>query len=63
MFFKAFFKIYIYMINLTLNIFGARYISMGKLALAIGSLPAKLFGWGLIPYDENLEAFLKVCEN
>ena len=51
------------MINLTLYIFGARYISMGKLALAIGLLSAKLFGWGSIPYDENLEAFLKVCEN
>ena len=51
------------MINLTLYIFGARYISMGKLAPAIGSLPTKLFGWGSIPCDENLEAFLKVCEN
>ena len=63
MFFKTFLKNYVYMINLTLYIFGARYISMGKLAPAIGSLPTKLFGWGSIPCDENLEAFLKVCEN
>ena len=43
-----------------LYIFSARYIPRSKLVLAIGSLPAKPFGWGLSPRDGNLEAFLKV---
>ena len=48
------------MMNLTLYIFGAHYIPRGKLAAAVGSLPAKPFGWGLSPRDGNPEAFLKV---
>ena len=47
------------MMNLTLYIFGARYISRGKLAPTVGSLPAKPFGWGLSPHDGNPKAFLK----
>ena len=48
------------MMNLTLYIFGAHYISRGKLAPTIGSLPAKPFGWGSSPCGGNPEAFLKV---
>ena len=48
------------MMNLTLYIFGARYISRGKLAPTVGSLPAKPSGLGSSPRDGNPEAFLKV---
>ena len=47
------------MMNLSLYMFGAVYISKGKLAPAVGSLPAKPFGWGSSPRNRNLKAFLK----
>ena len=46
------------MMNLSLYIFGAVYISRGKLAPVVGLLPAKPFGWGSSPRDIN-EAIVK----
>ena len=43
LFFKTFFKNYVYMMNLTLYIFGARYISRGKLAPTVGGGNPKAF--------------------
>ena len=44
--------------NLSLYIFGAVYISRGKLAPVVGLLLAKPFGWGSSPHDIN-EAIFK----
>ena len=50
MFFKTFFKNYVYMMNLSLYIFGAIYITRGKLALMVGSTQGKPFGCGSSPH-------------
>ena len=53
MFFKTFFLNYVYTMNLTLYIFGARYTSRGELAPVVSSLPVKPFDRGLSRYIED----------
>ena len=43
LFFKTFFKNYVYMLNLSICIFGVTYIIKGKLALVVGSTHCKPF--------------------
>ena len=47
------------MMNLSLYIFGADYVTRGKLALVIDPLLAKPFGWDTSP-AQKFETFLKV---
>ena len=57
LFFKTFFLNYVYMMNLSLYIFGAIYIIRGKLAPVVGSTQGKPFGWGPSPCnDRNLKS-------
>ena len=57
LFFKTFFKNYVYMLNLSICIFGVTYIIKGKLTLVVGSTHCKPFDGGS---KKNLSHFLSL---